>query len=157
MQINGFKLDVPVNDTPESADSGHPDGAVHPRRSRSITAFAAVLWLEAAGIAAATVYLGIEILTSPANSLPSAIALAAVAAIAAIWVAVIAVNVVRGNAWVRGASIVVQVLIIAIAVGSFQGEGAVPGIGVALLVPAIVVLILVFSKDVIAHTSRRER
>lgn len=157
MQINGFKLDVPVSDTPEGTDSARSDAAANPRRSRSITAFAALLWLEAAGIAAATVYLGIEIITAPANSIPSAIALTAVAAIAAIWVAVIAVNVVRGNAWVRGASIVVQVLLIAIAVGSFQGQGAVPGIGVALLVPAIAVLILVFSKDVIVRTSQRSR
>jgi hypothetical protein len=109
------------------------------------------------GLAATTVYLGIEIILAPANSIASAIALAAVAAIAAIWIAVIAVNVVRGNAWVRGASIVVQVLLIAIAVGSFQGQGAVPGIGVGLLVPSIIVLILVFSKDVIAHTSHRSR
>ncbi len=157
MQINAFKLDVPVSDTRETPDPSGAEVATEPRRSRSITALAAVLWLETAGIAAATIYLGVEIFTVPANSLPSAIALAAVAAIAAIWVAVIAVNVVRGNAWVRGASIVVQVLIIAIAVGSFQGQGAVPGIGVALLVPAIIVLILVFSKDVVAHTSRRAR
>ena len=157
MQINAFKLDIPVSDTPEAPDIDGVDVASAPRRSRSITALAAVLWLEAAGIAAATIYLGIEIISAPANSLPSAIALAAVAAIAAIWVAVIAINVVRGNAWVRGASIVVQVLLIAIAVGSFQGKGAVPGIGVALLVPSIIVLILVFSKDVVAHTSRRAR
>ncbi len=146
-----------MSDTPEAPDPERSDVASDPRRPRGITAFAAVLWLEALGIGAATVYLGIEIVSAPANSLPSAIALAAVAAITAIWVAVIAVNVVRGNAWVRGASVVVQVLIIAIAVGSFQGQGAVPGVGVALLVPAIIVLILVFSKDVVAHTSRRSR
>jgi hypothetical protein len=157
MQINAFKLDIPVSDTPEAPDLHGTDVASDARRSRSITALAAVLWLEAVAIAAATIYLGVEILTAPASSLPSAIALAAVAAIAAVWVAVIAIHVVRGNAWVRGASIVLQVLIIAIAVGSFQGKGAVPGIGVALLVPAIVVLILVFSKDVVAHTSRRGR
>lgn len=157
MQINAFKLDLPVSDTPEPPASTTADVANDRPRSRSITVLAAFLWLEAVAIGATTVYLGIEIFASPSNSLASAVALAAVAAIAAVWVAVIAVNVVRGNAWVRGASIVVQVLIIAIAVGSFQGQGAEPGLGVALLVPAIVVLVLVFSKDVVAHTSRRAR
>lgn len=125
-------------------------------RSRAIIALAALLGLESLALVGTTIYLGIEILTAPASSLASAVALTAVAAIAAVWVAVIALNVLRGNAWVRGASIVVQVLLIALAVGSFQGEGANPIVGVALLVPAVLVLVLVFTRSVLAATARRD-
>ena len=141
MQINAFLLDSPVSNSPR-----HP----------LVVALAAILFLESALITAATIYLVIEILISPAGSFVSGVALAVVAGIAAVWVAIIAVNVLRGNAWVRGASIVVQVLIAAVAVGSFQGEAALPVLGIALLVPVVLVLVLLFAKPVVAATSKRD-
>ena len=152
MQINAFLLDSPVSNSPERPEVNNVDSPRHPL----VTALSAVLFVEAAGIAAATVYLVIEVLIAPADNTISAIALAVTAAIAAIWVTVIAVNVLRGNAWVRGASIVVQVLIAAIAIGSFQGIGAEPVVGAILLVPVVLVLALLFARPVVAATSRRE-
>jgi len=152
MQINAFLLDSPVNNDPDRRETD----PVHMSRHPLVTALSAVLFLEAAAIAAATIYLVIEILVAPADNAISAIALAATAAIAAVWVTVIAVNVLRGNAWVRGASVVVQVLIGAIAIGSFQGIGAEPTVGVILLAPVLVVLVLLFSRPVVLATSKRE-
>ena len=56
----------------------------------------------------------------------------------------------------RGATIVVQVLFGAVAIGSFQGLVPRLDIGWLLLIPVIIVLVLMFSKPVLAHTNHRE-
>jgi hypothetical protein len=107
-----------------------------------------VLAIEAAGLAAATVFLVLEILIAPADSIASAIALAVVAGIATAWVIAMSVGAWRGHSWIRGAAIVVQVLLVSVAIGSFQGLVPRPDIGWILLIPAIVVVFLIFSKPV---------
>jgi hypothetical protein len=111
---------------------------------------------ECALLLVATAYLIIEILADTPASLVSAIALTILTGLAAAWLAVIVVNILRGRAWTRGATVVWQVLQIAVAVGSFQGIFARPDIGWALLIPAIVVLLLLFTRPVIAATSLRD-
>ena len=117
---------------------------------------AAVLFIEAVALAGATVVLIFELLVATPDSFPSAVALTVFVAIAAVWVFVIAVNSLRGRAWIRGAAIVVQVLLGALALGSFTGLGARVDIGWLLLAPAIIVLVLLFTKPVLAETSRRD-
>ena len=151
-----FILDMPVNEPLNPRNDQSAEVPVTSRTHALVTLLAAVLWLEAVALAAATVFLIFEVLVAPADSVTSAIALAVVVAIAAIWVAVIAINTVRGNAWTRGATIVVQVLLGAIAIGSFQGIGPRPDIGWMVLFPVIVVLVLMFTKPVLAHTNHRE-
>lgn len=151
-----FILDVPVNEPVNPVNDPSDQLPVISRTPPLVTLLAAVLWLEAVALAGASVFLIFEVLVAPADSVTSAIALAVVVAIAAVWVAVIAINTVRGNAWTRGASIVVQVLFGAIAIGSFQGIGPRPDIGWLVLIPALVVLILMFTKPVLAHTNHRD-
>ena len=117
---------------------------------------AAVLFLEAAALAAVTVVLIFELLVDQPDSFASAVALTVCAAIATVWVFVIAVNSLRGRAWIRGASIVVQVLLAAVALGSFQGMLPRADIGWLLLIPAVVVMVLLFTKPVLAETSQRD-
>lgn len=136
----------------DSTNSGGRERRHHPL----VLALAAVLFLEAAGLAVVTVTLLVELLVERPDSLPSAIALMACAAIATVWVTVIALNSLRGRAWIRGASIVVQVLIGAVALGSFQGLFPRADIGWLLLLPAITVLVLLFTKQVLAETSQRD-
>jgi hypothetical protein len=121
-----------------------------------VVLLAAVLFLEAAALAAATVVLIFELLVARPDSFASAVALTVCAAIAAAWVFVIALNSLRGRAWIRGAAIVVQVLIAALALGSFQGLGSRVDIGWLLLIPAIAVMVLLFTKPVLAETSHRD-
>jgi hypothetical protein len=154
-QINGFVWDVAVNEPPivaETTNSGGSGGRHHPL----VWLLAAVLFLEAAALAIATIGLVIELLVDEPDSFASAIALTVCVAIAAVWVTVIAINSLRGRAWIRGASIVVQVLIAAVALGSFQGILPRADIGWLLLIPAVGVLVLLFTKPVLAETSRRE-
>ena len=136
---------------PETSESS----TVGPRHPFQI-ALVVVLAIEAAGLAAATVFLVLEILIAPADSIASAIALAVVAGLATAWVVAMSVGAWRGQSWVRGAAIVVQVLLGAVAIGSFQGLVPRPDIGWILLIPAIVVVFLIFSKPVQAALRRRD-
>lgn len=117
---------------------------------------AVLLIAECALLAVATIYLIIELLTATPDSLASALFLLVLTAIAAVWIGFIAGNVLRGRAWTRGAAIVVQILIGAVAIGCFQGIFAQPSIGWVLLVPALVGLVLLFTPPVVATLTRRD-
>jgi len=115
-----------------------------------------VLFLEAAALVGVTVVLIVELLVDRPDSYLSAVALTVFAAIAAVWVGAIAVNSLRGRVWIRGGAIVVQVLLAAVALGSFQGLLPRADIGWLLLLPAIVVMVLLFTKPVLAETAERD-
>jgi len=121
-----------------------------------VVLLAAVLFIEAAALSVATATLVIELLIDRPDSYASALALTVISAIAAVWVTAIAINSLRGRAWIRGAAIVVQVLLAAVALGSFQGILPRADIGWLLLIPAIVVMVLLFTKPVLAETSARD-
>lgn len=137
MQINGFARDQAVK---------HP----------LVVALAALLFAECAVLAVATISLVIEILVANSASLLSAVAFTVLVASAAIWVGFIAANVLRGRAWTRGAAITWQALQVVIAVGCLQGLFATPLVGRLLIGAALVVLVLLFTRPVIAATSERE-
>jgi hypothetical protein len=154
MQINGFVWDKAVSEAQlgNERHESHPNGG---RRHPFVTLLAAIIFAECAALVGAVVFLIVELLIETPDSAVSAIALAVVTALAAVWVGAIGVHTLRGNAWIRGAAITVQVLLIAIAIGSFQGFVPRPDIGWILLVPAIGVLVLLFTKPVIAATALR--
>lgn len=127
-----------------------------PLRSRALRVLVAILFAEAVVLAALTAFLLFEILTETPDSYAAAAGITALSAIAAVWVAIIAINTLRGFAWVRGAIVTLHVLQIAVAIGSFQGLFARADIGWLLLLPALVVLGLLFSKPVMAATARRD-
>ncbi len=150
MQINGF-----VGEDNMSTADGRSTASASPQpRHPLVVALAVFIFAECALLVAALTYLVVELLTATASSLASALFLILLAAIAAIWLAVIGANVLRTRSWVRGAAIVWQVLQIAVAIGSFQGLFSQPVIGWALLVPALIVLVLVFTPAVVAATRR---
>lgn len=126
------------------------------RRSPLVLLLVVLLAAECALLAAATIYLVVELLIATPSSFASAVALLGLTAIAAIWLGVITANVLRGRAWTRGAAITWQVLQGAVAIGCFQGIFAQPAIGWLLLIPALVVLVLLFTPTVVAATGRRD-
>jgi hypothetical protein len=154
MQINGFVWDKAVSELPLGTEGREP----HPNGGRAhplVLLLAGIIFLECAALVGAVAFLVVELLIETPDSVVSAIALAVVTALAAVWVGAIGVHTVRGNAWIRGAAITVQALLIAIAIGSFQGFVPRPDIGWILLIPAIAVLVLLFTKPVIAATALR--
>ena len=127
-----------------------------PIRPPSVVVIAVLLFAECALLGAASIYLVVELIVATPSSVPSALALMVLTAAAAVWVGFVAVNVLRGRAWTRGAAIVVQVLQGAVAIGCFQGVFAQPEIGWVLLIPALVVLVLLFTPQVVAALARRD-
>jgi hypothetical protein len=147
------KWDVAVRMTRNSPGT---DGAKSiSRRPTALIALMVVLALETLALAAAAGYFLIELLVAQPRSIANAVALVVVLAIGAVWVGFIVVGLLRGQAWTRAAVIVVQVLFIAVAIGSFQGENARADLGAGLLIPAVVALILLFTKPVQASTVNR--
>ncbi|MFC0681362.1 hypothetical protein ACFFGH_26330 [Lysobacter korlensis] len=123
-------------------------------RTVPVVVLSALIFLEAALVVGATAFLVFELMTMTPQSLASALALTVLTALAAVWVLAIAVGLLRGRAWSRGAAVVWQVLQIAVAVGAFQGSFARAEVGWLLLVPALVALVLLFSRPVVEWTRR---
>lgn len=144
---------------PDPADQGALDAARDrgvARRSPALRLLAVLLFAEAALLIAVTLWFVYELVTDRPTSFASALVLTVLSAIAAVWVSLIAVNTLRGASWIRGAAVTWQILQIAVAVGAFQGFYARPDIGWALLLPAILVIVLLFTKSVMLATRRTE-
>ena len=115
-----------------------------------------MLFVECAFLAVAAGFLVFELATVVPVSYASAIAILLLVVLAAVWLFVVAVNTLKGRSWVRGAALTWQVLQLAVALGSFQGLFARDDVGWFLLVPAVIVLCLLFTRSVMAATARRQ-
>jgi len=149
--------DVAVKSSGNSNGTGAEQFVPPAARPRALTALVVVLTLEFVAITGVAFYLIFELIVERPDSYASAIALAIVVAIAAVWVLFIVIGVLRGQAWTRAAVVVLQILIGAVAIGSLQGAEPRVDVGVGLLVPALLALVLLFSKSVLAHLSEREQ
>ncbi len=123
-------------------------------RPKTLIALVVLLSAEAAIVAAAAGVLAFDLVTQPAASVASAIALTVLAVLAAVWLVLLAASAWRGRPWIRGGAVVWQVLQLAVAVGSFQGPAPRADIGLALAVPAVLVLVLLFTPAIVAWTRR---
>ena len=121
-----------------------------------MTLLAAVLGLEALGMAGLTVLLLVELLVpnSRPYSVVSAVALAVFVAIGAAGLALVALGTLRMAHWPRPAAIVWQLVQGFVGLQAFQGAGARPDLGTLVLVPAVLGLVLLFRRDVAAATRR---
>jgi hypothetical protein len=113
---------------------------------------AALLFLETAAVVVGTVYLGIEIFAAKSASIPSAIALTVTCAVAAVGLAIVAISTLRARPWIRGAAVCWQIIQILVAYSILQAQS--PAVAWALIVPAIVIIALLFSRPVLAATAR---
>jgi len=109
-----------------------------------------LLTVEFLAVAALAILLLTVTLTAPNERVGAGIALTVIGFVAAAWLGAIVVGALRGQAWIRAAAIVWQVLQVAIGVGALQGQFAPPSWGWPLIVLAAVVLLLLFTKPVVA-------
>jgi hypothetical protein len=107
-------------------------------------------------VAGLAVTLLVELLIATPTSFASAVALTVLAFVAAAWLGAIVVGALRGQAWIRSAAIVWQVLQFAVGAGAITGAFSQPAIGWALVGVALVGFVLLLSKPVVDATSRRE-
>jgi hypothetical protein len=113
---------------------------------------AIIVLLEGAGLAVLTGWQAVAIVSGDTDSLTSALALVVLSAIVTVAVLAFGVAIWRGQSWGRSGAIVVQLMILAVAIGALTGAFAHPLIAVALAVPALVALVLVGA--VIARSPR---
>ena len=126
------------------------------RKPATLVAVGILLFVECLLVAGAAVYLLVELLIDTPQSFASAVAILVLTALAAVGVAVVTVKLLAGEAWTRGAVVVWQVLQASIGFGSLQGLYARPDVGWPLILLAVAVLVLMFTKPVLAATARRE-
>jgi hypothetical protein len=141
-----------------------PDGSRDETGRSAETPRPALLWVvivllagEFLLVAATAVFLLVELLVARPDSYPSAVAILVLTLLATAWLGSIVVGTLRGRAWIRGAAIVWQVLQFAVGIGSLQGAFANSTIGLALLVPAVAVVVLLLVPSVVAATSARDQ
>lgn len=123
---------------------------------RILTIVAALVGLEALVMVASAAVLWIDIFTGQARSLPIAIALAALVLLVAVWLVFVGLRLLQNQRWSRHAAIFWQTCQLAVASASFTGRGASPGIGVALLIPAVAVLVLLFTRPVLRAAKEQD-
>jgi ABC-type branched-subunit amino acid transport system permease subunit len=116
---------------------------------------ACLILLEAAALAVGTIYLVVQLFVAKPESFVSAVALAVVAAIATAGLVLIGRGTLRGQPWIRGAAICWQIIQVLVAVSILQAQA--PGVAWLLIIPAVAIIVLLFTRPVLAATVRRDR
>ncbi|TQL47486.1 hypothetical protein FB562_0547 [Homoserinimonas aerilata] len=144
-----------MNDVLHPNGGGSADAVPSPRRPALLILLAVVLFAECALLAAASVFLAVELFVEVPASYASAVAILVISVLATVFLAVLAGQTLQARSWVRGAAIVWQVLQISVGVGFLQGDYARPDMAWGLIVPAVVVIVLVFTRPVREATGYR--
>jgi hypothetical protein len=119
---------------------------------------AALVALESLGTLVLTVVLLASLVGARPGSVDvgSSIALALTVLVGAVLLGFVAYGLFRVAKWARPAALVWQLVQLLVGFDAFQGAGARPDLGALLIVPAVVVLVLLFTPSVSA-VMRRER
>ncbi|MWV50542.1 hypothetical protein GRS96_14810 [Rathayibacter sp. VKM Ac-2803] len=131
-----------------------PTGRNAVARPPGLLVLIAVLALETVGVAAVAAWLLIELVTTTADTPGGGVAIVVLAVIALCWAAATTLGAVRRRSWMRGSALTMQLVQMAVALGAFQGQYAVPDVGWALLGPALVAVVAIFLPSVVAATRR---
>lgn len=121
-------------------------------RPVGVIVIAVILWLEALGLLAAAGWYLNGLLTSTPTSLGGAIFTMVFLVVLALWLLVVSYHLRAGHRWTRSAAVVFQLFVIVIAVPTLSA--GIILVGLVLLVPAAAVLLLLFTKPVLAYISR---
>ncbi|NUP59183.1 MAG: hypothetical protein HOQ06_06855 [Pseudarthrobacter sp.] len=148
----------PVNPaaSPSSPDDPQPKAGA-PGGRRAVPPAAAVVAVvaaaEATALLAAAAWYAFELFTgSPVLSFWGAVFTLGLLLAFAAWLYAVAVFLYRGYRWTRAAALVAQLFVLTIGVPTVT-SGLVPA-GLAMLVPAVIAIILLFSNKVISYASR---
>lgn len=113
---------------------------------------AVLVFLEGLALVGATIYLVVEIFVGAASFLATAIAYAVTAAIVAALVIVVGRAILRGRPWIRGAVVCLSILQLLLAYSIVITRE--PTFGWVLAVPAVAMLVLLFTRPVLRATAR---
>ncbi|MCU1526939.1 MAG: hypothetical protein JWP75_702 [Frondihabitans sp.] len=155
-QIKGLVRTVSVSEPVQSDFADDAGQRPSSRRPPLLWVLIVLLTAEFALMAVVSIVLVVELFVGSSYSIAAGIAVLVLSLTATVWLGFIAVAAIRSRAWMRGASIVWQVLMFAIGIGCFQGLTATPTVGWALVIPAVVVVALLVSKPVVRATANRD-
>lgn len=113
-----------------------------------------IVSLEGLVLAYFAAQLLVGILLGESRSLPTTLSLFAIVALTAAAVLFFAYGLLQGKRWARSAALFWQLIQLAIASGSFTGQFGSNAIGWSLIIPSVTVLVLLFTKKVVAATMR---
>ena len=117
-----------------------------------LTLVAILLWAEGLFLGFLAVRLGLALVSGETKSLVTSVALFALVAAASAWVIYIGFGLRKGKRWARSGGVFWQLIQLAVASASFSGQFGSQAIGWGLILPSVWVLILLFSKKVVAAT-----
>ncbi|GAB3558972.1 hypothetical protein [Spelaeicoccus albus] len=134
---------------PDSSD-GDPAPA---RRPGALVVVIVLVFAEAAMLVAAAAVLIVDVLTGPPAELGSGIALTVLVLVLAGGLALAGRALLLGLHWPRAAVVMWQLLTLTVAIPTaLDGR---PAVGVALMIPAVVICVGLFMPGVIAATSKK--
>ncbi|WP_104089493.1 hypothetical protein [Arthrobacter sp. GMC3] len=138
---------------PQPNDAEHPHTSVQrPTRPLGVFVIAAVLGLEALGLAAAGIGLTVGAFTQTPHSVASAVFLIVLVFALAVGLAAVAFNAFKGFRWTRSAAFVWQLLMVAIAMPALLSGATLTGL--VLLIPALAAAYYLFTPKVVAFSLR---
>jgi hypothetical protein len=124
-----------------------------PARPRGIVVIAVVVALEATALLVAAVWYGTQLLTgAPVLSFWGAVFTLCLLLAFSVWLFAVARFLLRGFRWPRAGALVAQLFVLTIGFPTLTG--GYPLAGLAMLVPAVTAIVLLFDKRVIAFASR---
>jgi hypothetical protein len=137
---------------PPGVPAGGP-GPGLPARPSGILAIAVVVALEATALLVAAIWYGSQLLTgAPVLSFWGAVFTLGLLLAFSAWLFAVAVFLVRGYRWPRAGALVAQLFTLTIGFPTLTGGYPLAGLG--MLVPAVIAIVLLFDKRVIAFASR---
>ncbi|HYH77649.1 MAG TPA: hypothetical protein VD841_09145 [Arthrobacter sp.] len=140
---------------PDGSDPRHGDNraAQTSGRPRAVVAIAGVVAAEATALLAAAAWYGYELVTAaPVLSFGGAVFTLALLLAFAAWLYAVAHFLFRGYRWTRAASLVAQLFVLTIGFPTLTG--GLVGPGIAMVLPALFVIVLLFDKRVVTYASR---
>lgn len=139
-----------------NAPGEQPDGPTAcPLRPTSVVVVFVLLLLEAIATLGAAVWYATTLAAEGPVSLGGRIFMLVLIVGAAAWQSNVAVQVYKGHAWTRAAALVWQVFQVIFAVSFLGAGGGATVLGIALLVPAAAVMLLIFDPKATAYFGDR--
>ena len=151
----GESLTENAGGPPDANSLPNPGGAPvgGPVRPRGIVVIAVVVALEAMALLVASVWYGTQLLTgAPVLSFWGAVFTLCLLLAFSVWLFAVARFLLRGFRWPRAGALVAQIFVLTIGFPTLTG--GYPLAGLAMLVPAVTAIVLLFDKRVIAFASR---
>jgi hypothetical protein len=117
-------------------------------RPPAVVATTGLLLLQALAVLVAALLLGLEIGTGVLN-LGGQIFLVVLVALAGLWIGTVGLGLWAGRPWSRAGTVVIELFAVILSISFFSAANL--PLGAAFLVPAGVVLVLLFSRQVAEH------